>query len=285
MCLVSAQIAFRDLDISESHNRKNDMQNIAVIGYGAIAGYVQRALSDQITAVVARAGRQAAARSVFPGLPVVTDISNLPQDVNLVVDCAGHEGLRAHGTNALYAGLDVLTVSIGALADASLSATLALAAKTGNSHLILASGAIGALDALSAASVGELDSVVYTGRKPPAGWRGSVAEDRLKLDSLTEAAVHFQGSARDCALAYPKNANVAASVALAGLGFDRTQAQLIADPAIERNIHQVTASGDFGEFTFTIAGQGMPDNPKSSALTAMSVVRAVKNRDASVVPG
>ncbi len=261
------------------------MKKVAIIGYGAIASYVQREMEPRIVAVVARQGRQDAARLVFAEAPVITDVSELPAETDLVVDCAGHAGLRAHGAAALGAGMDVLTVSVGALADAELAGDLNGAAAEGNSRLYLASGAIGGLDALAAASAGELESVTYVGRKPPAGWRGSPAEETLDLDRLEAASVHFDGSARECALAYPKNANVAASVALTGLGFDRTQARLIADPEADRNIHEVTAFGDFGEFTFTIAGKGMPDNPKSSALTAMSVVRAIKNREARMVFG
>jgi aspartate dehydrogenase len=128
-----------------------------------------------------------------------------------------------------------------------------------------------------------LDEVTYVGRKPPAGWHGSPAGESLDLDRLSEPMVHFEGTARDCALRYPKNANVAASVALAGLGFDATRAKLIADPTVLQNIHEICARGDFGEFTFTIAGHGMPDNPKSSALTAMSVVKAISRQTARLV--
>lgn len=262
------------------------MQKIAVIGYGAVAAYLQAAAQQagyEVAVVVARAGREAHARALFGDIPVVSQIADLPAGLDVVVDCAGHAGLRMHGVDALATGLSVVTVSVGALADADLLNTLTGAAEAGNSRLHLASGAIGALDALSAASAGDLSSVTYTGRKPPLGWRGSPAEQVLDLDELTAPTVHFEGSARDCALAYPKNANVAASVALAGLGFDDTRATLIADPTVTRNIHEVTAQGDFGDFTFTIAGRGLPDNPKSSALTAMSVVKAITKRTVRVV--
>jgi len=118
-----------------------------------------------------------------------------------------------------------------------------------------------------------LTHVTYRGSKPPRGWRGSAAESKLDLDALSAATVHFRGSARVAALEYPKNANVAASVALAGIGFDDTIVELIADPNIERNVHEIVTEGYFGRFEFRIEGKSLPDNPLSSAITAMSVVR------------
>ncbi len=261
------------------------MQNIAVIGYGAVAAYLRRSPMPgvRIATVIARPGRENAARGVFGDTPVVVDVAQLPAGIDAVVDCAGHAGLHAHGVGVLSSGLALISVSTGALADRQLYRDLRDAAERGETRLYLASGAIGALDALSAASVGGLRSVTYVGRKPPSGWRGSPAETKLDLQDLRRPEVHFEGTARDCALLYRKNANVAASVALAGLGFEKTRARLIADPDISRNIHQVTACGDFGEFTFTIAGKGLADNPKSSALTAMSVLRALDNRTAPIV--
>ena len=262
------------------------MQRIALIGYGAVARYVAQSPDAGlvVAAVVARAGREDAARAVAGGAPVVLDTADLPPGIDVVVDCAGHAGLSAHGAGVLRAGLDLITVSVGALADRQLYQTLEQAAQAGGASLYLASGAIGALDALSAASAGRLENVTYTGRKPPVGWAGSAAEQQLDLSALTGPQMFFDGTARECALSYPKNANVAASVALAGLGFDKTRARLIADPGASRNIHEVTAHGDFGEFTFTIAGKALADNPKSSALTAMSVVRAIWNRTAPIRP-
>ena len=95
--------------------------------------------------------------------------------------------------------------------------------------------------------------------------------------------MHFSGSARNAALEYPKNANVAASVALAGIGFDETTVELIADPDVTRNVHEVIAEGDFGCCEFRIEGQSLPDNPRSSAITAMSVVREILNPASPIV--
>jgi len=260
---------------------RNFPLKIALIGDGAISRYVQAGIAAhpvEIVALIMRPGRTGAIRCA----PCVTCISDLPSDTGLVVDCAGHAGLRDHGPPALARGIDVITVSLGALADESLYAALSQAASEGHARLRLASGAIGALDALRAARTGGLDHVRYVGRKPPAGWRGSPAEDVLDLGSLTAAATHFSGSAGAAATQYPKNANVAAAVALASLGFEDTQVDLIADPSITKNVHEIEAAGAFGEMRFSIAGKALPDNPRSSALAAMSTLAAILDQRTTI---
>jgi aspartate dehydrogenase len=255
------------------------MLTVGLIGFGAIAQYVAKALPQigaKLSFVIVREGREDAARSAF-GSDILAIQSIGDHRPDLVVDCAGHNGLRNHGPDILRTGVSLITVSIGALADDVLHAELKLAASDGCSRLLLSTGAIGSLDALASANVGQLDSVTYTGRKPPLGWKGSRAQDILDLDGLTgEPVVHFDGSARDAAIQYPKNANVAAAVALAGLGFDKTSVKLIADPNVSANIHEIHATGDFGEMTFSILGKTLPDNPRTSALAAMSVVKMIE---------
>ncbi|MEX0283782.1 MAG: aspartate dehydrogenase [Paracoccaceae bacterium] len=253
---------------------------IGLIGRGAIARYVSEALDQRghrVGAILLRPDR------VDPDAALqVGSVQALP-DLDLMIDCAGHDALRSYGPEILARGVDMITVSIGALADAETERALTRAAEAGGARLHLASGAIGALDCLSAARAGQLSSVTYTGRKPPHGWKGSPVDAKLDLDGLTDgSAVHFEGTARAAALEYPKNANVAAAVALAGLGFDDTQVRLIADATIGQNIHEVTAEGDFGQFHFQIAGNALPDNPRSSALAAMSVVSKLDQLNRSV---
>lgn len=249
---------------------------IGIIGTGAIGGYVRDELKRRgytVRALLVLPEFLEETASEFPDLACVATAADLPDGIDHMIDCGGHVALKIHGPEILRRGIDLTTVSVGGLADADLYRELDQAAAESNAAVYLVSGAIGALDCLRAARVGNLRSVTYTGRKPPKAWKGSPADGKLDLDSLTGGPqVHFEGTARAAAIQYPENANVAAAVALAGAGFDETHVRLIADPNVDRNIHEIVAAGDFGQFSFEIRGNAMPDNPKSSALAAMSVV-------------
>lgn len=250
---------------------------IGIIGEGAIGRYVAGILNERRLGphiIVTRSHHLAG--NPPDAIPHVGSVADLPQGMTLMVECAGHTALAEHGCAILERGIDLITISIGALADPVLAKNLTDAARRGNSQLHLASGAVGALDCLQAAKVGGLSDVTYIGRKPPRSWLGSPAEDRLDLDKLDAAATHFEGTARDAAMTYTKNANVAAAVALAGPGFDSTQVKLVADPTITANIHEIHAAGAFGRFSFQIEGHALPDNPRSSALAAMSAISAIE---------
>lgn len=253
---------------------------VGLIGDGAIGRYVAKKLEEDGTGIhvrIVRAGRAQNGRGLR-----VSDSRELPGDTGLMVDCAGPGALAEHGPGILERGIDLVTLSVGALADAALHDRLRDAARSTGARLHLASGAIGALDCLRAAAVGGLDSVTYTGRKPPSAWMGSPAEERVELGSIDAPATHFTGTARQAAIDYPKNANVAAAVALAGIGFDETRVELVADPAAGGNIHEVRAKGAFGAFNLRIEGKALPENPRSSALAAMSAVAAVRCLDSGI---
>jgi aspartate dehydrogenase len=260
---------------------------IGIIGDGAIGKYVRDQAIErghEIRALLLRSERLRNRPADLHDVLCVDNVADLPDDIEHIVDCAGHAALTTHGPEILRNGTDLITVSLGALANSNLYEELEKAAIEGQSRLHLVSGAIGALDCLRAARVGQLHSVTYIGRKPPRSWKGSPAETRLDLDNLSAgASTHFDGTARDAALEYPKNANVAAAVALAGVGFDNTRVKLIADPDISENIHEIQAAGDFGNFAFEIRGHSLPDNPRSSALAAMSVIAMLEQQSNSIV--
>lgn len=256
----------------------------ALIGYGAIGRYVLKTLQRdepaRCTAIVMRRARVAdVEKSAGNEITVVGSVAELGFHLPpLVVEAAGHGGLAEHGAAVLEAGSDLVVVSAGALADRALYDKLVAAARKGKSKLLVVAGAVGGIDALAAARHGGLSAVRYTSRKPPRAWKGTPADKIVDLAHLAEEKVLFAGRADEAARTYPQNANVCATVALAGAGWDATEVTLIADPAADGNIHRIEAEGSFGRMTVEMRGNTLPDNPKTSALAALSVLRAIRNR-------
>ncbi len=257
----------------------SEIRQILLIGYGAIARQVQffsnRSGLFRIGAVLVRAERTAAVAAELGNIPVVSTPAALGFLPAMAVECAGHDAVRMFGCDVLRQGTDLIVSSIGALADDGLRSDLEDAARTGGAHLVLPSGAVAGIDALRAARIGGLERVTYVSRKPPIAWLGTKAEEHLDLNALGKPTEFYRGTARTAARDYPKNANVAATVALAGLGFDATEVRLIADPFVDGNEHEIHAFGSFGELRVNLKGLPLPDNPKTSSLAAFSVTEAV----------
>jgi aspartate dehydrogenase len=264
---------------------------LALVGFGAIGRELARLLQGdgavEIVQIVVpprsvNAALRAAAELGYAARVLEALNLTLPLRPDLVVECAGHAAVMSHVVAALRAGVPCVAASLGALHEADSLGRLEDAARTGCTRLQLVSGAVGGIDALAGARLGGLDRVTYIGRKPPRGWLGTPAEQVCDLASLTAPCVVFRGSAREAARQFPKNANVAATIALAGLGMDRTEVDLVADPGIERNVHRLEASGAFGHFEMQLENRPLPTNPKTSALTVYSLARAVRNAGAAV---
>lgn len=143
--------------------------------------------------------------------------------------------------------------------------------------------AIAGVDALAAAWYAGLRAVRYNSRKPPAAWRGTQAERVCDLSALDRPVEIFRGSAREAARLFPQNANVAAKIARAGIGFEATECSLNAHPAAEGNVHIIEADGAFGRLRIEVRGNPLAENPKTSMLGALAVVRAIRNRIDAVV--
>lgn len=265
--------------------------NIAIIGFGAIARDLIRILEDAqegppgSVTVLVREGREEAARAAIASsrVAVTSDLAEvLAQTPDVVVECAGHGAVTRYGPTILAKGVDFVVASVGALSDPELAEALEQAARTSGAQCVVPAGAIGGIDALGAARLSGLMSVTYTGRKPPMAWAGTPAEEVTDLGALTTPGVFFEGSAREAAQKFPKNANVAATLALAGLGMDETQVQLIADPDTDENAHEFSVTSRALDFSVRLVGKPSPHNPKTSRSTVFSIARAVLNRRAAI---
>ncbi|MGF6970562.1 aspartate dehydrogenase [Paraburkholderia sp. WC7.3g] len=197
---------------------------------------------------------------------------------NVVVECAGHNAVTTIVPSVLREGFDVVLSSVGALANPKIRTALCSSAVAGGSQLVPIAGAVGGIDALSAAARSGLTEVMYTGRKPPRAWSGTAAAQEVNLDTLTSQKVIFAGTAQEAALKYPANANVAAAIAIHGLGFEKTRVTLIADPAIRLNCHEIYAKSRSGELRVNMSNEPSPGNPRTSWLAALSLQQTVLNK-------
>ena len=263
---------------------------VSLIGFGGIARTVVQYLSElapgaTVSAVLVRPDYADAARADLDASIIVVDNIDdlLAHDSDVIAECASQSAVTEFGESVLTAGRDLMIASVGALADATLADRLRAVAEENGVQVFAPAGAVGGMDALSAAKTAGLKWVRYRSRKPPNAWRGSPAEDICDLDDIVEPVVFYTGTAREAARDYAKNANVAATVALAGLGFEKTEVELCADPSISSNVHDVTVEGAAGTFQFALAAKPFPDNPKTSMLAAFSIVRALANRTTALV--
>lgn len=263
------------------------MRHVLLIGMGALGRHVAYALQREASrvrlSILVRPQYVQAVRDradeVVPGeVEVVSSLDKLREVPELAIECAGHSAVAEFGEACLTTGMDFLVTSVGALTDLALLQRLERASRTHMGKLMIPAGAIAGVDAIAAARFGGLDRVRYTSRKPPEAWKGTYAEKLLDLDSIEGPVEFYSGTAGEAARLFPQNANVAATIALAGRGFEQTECSLNADPAAPGNVHLIEAEGAFGTLRVEVQGKPLADNPKTSTLAALSVLRAIHNR-------
>ena len=261
---------------------------IALIGNGAIAKLVTAFCAERKDRlqIVGAIGLPENDKASVGAHPLLYDYQKLlALKPEFVVECASHSAVESYAVPTLDLGLDLLVVSIGSLADEARWAKVKAAAERSTAKLLLPPGALPGIDALSAARLAGLTRVSLRSAKPPKAWKGTPAEDKHDLDAITAATVIYRGNAREAALMFPKNANIAATTALAGVGFEKTEIELVADPAVTQNVHRIQAEGVFGSMVTEIKANPSPDNPKTSHMAALSIMRILENRASAIVLG
>ena len=259
---------------------KKKRLKIALIGYGAVSEmlfdvFAAKKPPIDIVGVLVRPGRaKATARKIGRRTAVgetLPALLKLKPDV--VVEAASQQAVRDWGETILKKGIDLMVIATGAYGDPRLwNKHIAAATKSG-ARLRLPSGAIAGLDGLLAMRLGKLERVKYISIKPPHAWAGTPAETEFDLPSIKVPTVIFRGTPADAGRLYPKNANLAVTVALCGAGLDRTDIELVADPTLPpgTNASRLEVVSDSGELKMERLGLAMPDNPKTGVLTALTM--------------
>lgn len=260
--------------------KKAGRLKIALIGYGAISQTLFDVFREKkppidVVGVLVRPGRAKETQRKVGRKAVVVeklkDLLKLRPDV--VVEAASQQAVRDWGEEILKKGFDFMVIATGAYGDPKLWKRHRDVAARSGARLRLPSGAIAGLDGLLAMRLGKLERVKYTSIKPPHAWAGTPAETDFDLPAIKEPTVIFRGSPADAGRLYPKNANLAVTVALCGAGLDHTDIELVADPTLPPgvNANRLDVVSDSGEMTMYRTGRAMPDNPKTGVLTALTM--------------
>lgn len=259
---------------------------VAILGGGTIARlfleHIQRGDLGpiEVSAICGRSAASAgAALAREYAVPFVVGVEALiAGKPAVVVEAASHDAVREHLVRLLSARIAVIVLSGGALVDDALRADAERAAQEHDALLYVPSGGIGALDALKAACIAGVDEASIQVAKPPAAWKKIAFVERLgvDLDTLHEARVLFEGTAREGVPHFPQNVNIAAVLSMAGIGFDRTQLRVVADPALTHNTHTIRIRGASGTITIVLENVPAPENPKTAKLACYSALAALK---------
>jgi len=264
---------------------------LAIAGLGAIGlSLARRVDAGEVPglALVAVAARdQAKARKVLAGFrtpPQLLELAALADAADVVVECLPSRHFAEVAEPALARGRIFMPLSVGALIDHM--GLVDLARRTGG-RIIVPTGALLGLDAVRAAAEGKIASARIVTRKPPAGLAGAplLAAQDLSVEGLTAPLRVFAGSAREAIAGFPANVNVAVALSLAGIGPDRTEVEVWADPTVTRNTHTVIVKSDAADFTMTIENIPSEENPRTGRITALSALAALRRLTAPLVVG
>ena len=263
---------------------------VAIGGFGAIGKVVAEQLDCGIeglalAAVSARDRMRAEAAMAGFTRPVpVVPLAGLWEHADLIVECAPAAVLRELAEPALAHGRQLMVLSCGALLD---NFDLVELARRHRGRVLVPSGALLGLDAVAAAAQGNISSVHMITRKPPQGLSGApyLEQNAIDVAGLSEPKRVFAGTAREAARGFPANVHVAAALALAGIGPDRTTIEIWADPTVTRNVHRIEVEADAARFSLQIENVPSAENPRTGRLTALSVVAALKKLTSPLVVG
>ena len=265
------------------------ISRVAIAGLGPIGTRLAKALDDGIEGLTLAAVSSANIEKHRGWLdklgkrPAALPIEALADAADIVVECAPSRLVRSIVAPVVSRGKIAVVLSVGALLDNE--DLIALAREKGG-QIVVPTGALIGLDAMTAAAVGTIHSVRMVTRKPLRGLEGApyLLEHKIDIHDIKAPLKIFDGTAREAAKGFPANLNVAVALSLAGIGADRTRVEIWADPTVTRNTHRIEVDSDSARFSMTI--ENIPsENPKTGLITALSVIACLRKLNAPLRVG
>ena len=261
---------------------------VGMIGFGAIGQVVAEAIAAgragnaQIVAVLEQlAQRFRSEGNRFArdlGITFTDDAASFhATQFDLAVEVAGQEALKSHALEVVQRGRDLLVASVGAFTDDAFFQRLSRSAADHGARVFLTSGALPAVDWMSAAALAGGGTVSITQSKPVGSWRGTPAANMVNLDGLRVPTCFFESTARESATRFPKSSNITAMLALSTVGLDQTSVRLVADPTSVKMHTLIEFQGPAGSLRVEWQGVPLDKNPSTSADVPLTIIKGIRN--------
>jgi len=211
--------------------------------------------------------------------PIIVENSHLlsSNPIDIIVEAASQDAVKDAALSVLQNKCDLMIMSVGALLDESIYDILSDACRDFKKTIYLPSGAIAGLDGIKSIK-DELESLSLTTTKHPRSLKGAkfFENSQINLDEINSITTIFEGTAKEAVSLFPANINVAALLSLTGIGSEKTNVKIVADPNTDKNTHHIEAVGTFGKMTFTIENFPDANNPKTSRLAILSAIETLR---------
>jgi len=261
------------------------LTRIGLLGCGAIGTQIALAIdSGKIPATLTHVyddSKDASASLVekLKNKPIIVENSHLlsSNPIDIIVEAASQDAVKDTALSVLQNKCDLMIMSVGALLDESIYDILSDACKDFKKTIYLPSGAIAGLDGIKSIK-DELESLSITTTKHPRSLKGAkfFENSKINLDEINSITTIFEGTAKEAVSLFPANINVAALLSLTGIGSEKTNVKIVADPNTDKNTHHIVAVGTFGKMTFTIENFPDANNPKTSRLAILSAIETLR---------
>ena len=200
------------------------------------------------------------------------------KDVNLVIEAASQNALLNYLNEIILLKKDLLVMSVGAFANAEFFSQVVKNVENNDINLYLPSGAIAGIDAIKSVK-SSISYLTLTTTKNPNSLRDSpfFKKNNISVDSIKKRTLIFEGSAIEAVENFPANVNVAALLGLTGIGLEKTKVNVIADPSLRINKHEIKVIGKFGELIIRVKNIPSSTNPKTSYLAILSIIESLRS--------
>lgn len=271
-----------------ARTRTQSNSTYGIIGFGPISRRIAQRLTrspdaPKLVAFLVRERSQREAIAQFGEEIVCLTLDEfMARKPVIAIEGASAKTLAAYGEPLLGAGIDVMPLSLGAFADPATEVALLEAARRGPGRLEIPAGALGSIGFIAAGRDAGLHQVVLRISYPVKRWQSMGAFHLQDLGGISEPTLFMSGSVREIAARFPGHLNVSVAAALAGLGLDKTQVELIADPVITQASFRVTTSCEAGPVTLHVGGRDAPEDDDPVDYTTFSIMRLLRRRDATI---